>query len=58
MIRLHNYGKPDFSEIKVPAYDGQALVYYVRETYIGIPYKVTMSIDGAPVYAPMPLTRE
>lgn len=56
--RLRSYGKPDFSAITLPAYDGQELVFYARETYLGIPYKVTMSIDAAPVYAPMALTRE
>lgn len=58
LVRLHNYGIPEFGEITAPAFDGETLVFYVRETYLGIPYKATMGADFKPVYYPVTLNLE
>lgn len=54
--RLHNYGLPDFSAIKPPAMQGETLVFYARNTFMGIPYKVTMPRGGTPSYEPVAMT--
>ncbi len=54
--RLHNYGLPDFAVIKPPAMEGDTLVFYARNTFMGIPYKVTMPKGGEPSYEPVAMT--
>lgn len=55
LIQLHNYGIPEFEEIAPPAYDGDTLTFYVRETYLGIPYKATLGSYFLPTYEPVTL---
>lgn len=54
--RLHDYGLPDFSQIAAPAMKGNTLIFFARNTFMGIPYKVTMPLDGEAVYEPVAMT--
>lgn len=54
--RLRNYGLPDFSVIKPPAMVGDTLVFFARNTFMGIPYKVTMPKGAEPTYEPVAMT--
>lgn len=51
--RLHNYGLPRFSEIAPPRKEGDVLIFYAENMYMGYPYKVTYSGEGAPEYEPV-----
>jgi len=55
LIRLHNYGIPEFSEIAPPFYEGDTLTFYVRENFLGIPYKATLGSFFLPDYEPVTL---
>lgn len=54
--RLRNYGLPDFTAIRPPAMEGDTLVFFARNTFMGIPYKVTMPRGGTPTYEPVAMT--
>ena len=54
--RLHNYGVPDFSVIAAPVMEGDRITFYARNTFMGIPYKVTMVRGGVPTYEPVAMT--
>jgi hypothetical protein len=54
--RLHNYGLPDFAQIKPPAMEGDTLVFYARNTFMGIPYKVTMPKAADATYEPVAMS--
>lgn len=58
LIRLHNYGIPEFDEIASPAYEGETLTFYVRENFLGIPYKATLGSFFLPTYEPVTLHME
>ncbi|MCX7560260.1 hypothetical protein OS190_11830 [Sulfitobacter sp. F26204] len=58
LVRLHNYGIPEFSEIAAPTYEGETLTFFVRENYLGIPYKATLGSYFLPTYEPVTLTME
>lgn len=53
VMRLHNYGLPDFAEIAPPAMQGDTLVFYARNTFMGIPYRATIPRGGAAAYEPV-----
>ena len=55
-VRLRDYGKPDFDAIQGPAMVGDDLVFYAREAFLGIPYKVTVDSDYVADYAPVSMT--
>ncbi|MFQ5622303.1 MAG: hypothetical protein ACE5FS_02805 [Paracoccaceae bacterium] len=61
-VRLSNYGKPDFDAIKPPEMDGDTLVFYAEDSYLGIPYRVeapaSKSALSEPVYTPMDMDAE
>lgn len=57
VIRLIDFGIPDFNEIKTPEYSDNKLVFYAVDAFLGVPYKVEVSdLKAAPTYNPLPLT--
>lgn len=58
MARLHNYGMPDFSEIRSPAMQGKTLVFFARHTRLGVPYRVEAEGGNSPSYAPLDMAPE
>jgi len=52
-IRLHNFGIPDFAEIHQPMKNGDELIFFVENMFMGIPYRVTMTEGSAPNYYPV-----
>lgn len=44
VVRLHDYGIPDFDVIKTPAVSGATLVYYAVDSYLGLPYRVEVNL--------------
>lgn len=57
-VRLIHYGVPDFTAIQPPAMEGDTLVFYAREAYLGVPYRVEADRTGAAQYSPMALSPE
>jgi hypothetical protein len=55
--RLRNFGIPDFDSITTPAIDGDKLVFFAEDLFLGIPYRAeapaTHSAIGEPVYLPV-----
>lgn len=47
VVRLHDYGIPDFAAIQPPATAGQHLVFFAVDSYLGVPYRVEVDL-GAP----------
>ena len=57
MIRLRDFGVPDFATIKAPSVSGEELVFYAVDETLGVPYKVECAqLTGTPTYEPVPLT--
>lgn len=58
VIRLSDFGAPDYSAIEPPGIEAGALVFFAREAASGLPYKVRVDLSalGTPQFAPMPLT--
>jgi hypothetical protein len=57
VIRLIDYGVPDFAEIQPPVFEGGKLVFYAVDVFLGLPYRVkTPELTAAPDYEPMELT--
>lgn len=57
VIRLRDHGVPDFTTLHPPALRDGRLLFYVVDTFLGVPYAVDCaSLTAAPVYAPLPLT--
>lgn len=55
--RLRDFGVPDFSRIRAPRFEGEALVFSVADRSLGVPYQVTVAaLTVAPAYTPLPLT--
>ena len=52
-IRLHNFGVPDFAVIHKPMKNGDELIFFVENIFMGIPYRVTMTEGSAPDYQPI-----
>lgn len=40
VMRLVDFGKPDFSEIKVPYWTGSAITFFAADATTGLPYRV------------------
>lgn len=57
VVRLRDFGVPDFGAIHAPRLEGARLVFFAADTYLGVPYRVEApSLLQAPEYAPLPLT--
>ena len=52
-LRLRNYGLPDFDQITPPRLDDGTLVFFARNTEIGIPYRASMPDGAGPDYRPV-----
>ena len=46
VVRLSDYGVPDFSEIAAPVLSDGTLVYFARDTFLGLPYRVSVDLTG------------
>lgn len=40
VIRLSDFGRPDYAEIKVPFWTGTAVVFFAKDGFTGLPYRV------------------
>ncbi len=40
VIRLSDFGRPDYSEIKAPFWNGTAVVFFAKDDFTGLPYRV------------------
>lgn len=57
VIRLRDFGVPDFASIKRPTEVGGQLVFYAVDSTLGVPYKVECaSLTAKPDYEPVALT--
>lgn len=59
VIRLRDFGMPDFSQISTPSISGGHLVYFVSDDTTGLPYRAEADLapgSAAPVYAPLDLS--
>jgi hypothetical protein len=55
VVRLRNYGTPDFAALKPPAYEGDQLVFYTWHTFFTLPYRAVVDDSGIPEFKPVPL---
>ncbi|MEP1588456.1 MAG: hypothetical protein ABJR46_13155 [Tateyamaria sp.] len=44
VVRLIDYGVPDFDQISAPNWTGEALVFFARDTFTGLPYRVQIAL--------------
>jgi len=57
VVRLRDYGIPDFSQIQPPKLTGGKLTFYAADNFLGVPYEVEAeNLEAVPEYNPMPLT--
>jgi len=57
VVRLRDFGVPDFAAITAPRYEDGKLTFFAADMFLGVPYKVELaSLTAAPHYEPMPLT--
>ena len=57
IVRLSDFGVPDFGTIHAPRLQGARLVFFAADTFLGVPYRVEApTLLQAPEYAPLPLT--
>ena len=57
VVRLRDYGVPDFSQIQPPKFAGGKLTFHAVDTFLGVPYQVeAANLEAAPEYHAMPLT--
>lgn len=56
-VRLHNFGIPDFAAIHPPKMDGNTLVFFAENIFMGIPYRATMQPGAQPNYEPVAMTQ-
>lgn len=58
VMRIRDFGMPDFKAIKPPHRDGDTLIYHARDTHTGLPYQVTLTLGtaGDAEISPLPLT--
>lgn len=47
--RLRDFGIPDFDSIQAPTIEGDAVVFYLRDTALGVPYRGRAQLDGTPM---------
>ena len=59
VVRLRDYGICDLSSIQLPRVDGNQLIFFVVDDYLGIPYRVTAASPDHPAdevtYEPLPV---
>ena len=58
VMRIRDFGMPDFAEIDVPRRDGDTLIYFARDIHTGLPYRVTLPLGtvGDADISPLALT--
>ncbi|WP_323006100.1 hypothetical protein [Pseudorhodobacter sp.] len=56
-IRLHNFGIPDFDAMQPPRMEGNTLVFFAENIFMGIPYRAVMQPGGQPVYEPVAMVQ-
>lgn len=57
VIRLRDFGVPDFAAIKPPQTAAGRLVFYAEDRFTGLPYRAEAAdLTATPSYSPMPLT--
>lgn len=57
VVRLRDYGVPDFADVHAPRLEGGRLVFCAADTYLGVPYRAEASdLLRPPSYTPLPLT--
>ncbi len=57
VIRLRDYGVPDFAEILAPSFSDGRLVFFAFDEVLGLPYRVdAVDPSAPPTYAPLRLT--
>lgn len=56
-IRLRNFGIPDFASIHPPMKNGDKLIFFVENMFMGIPYRVTMTEGSLPDYQPVAIVK-
>ena len=58
VMRIRDFGLPDFNSIQPPARDGDTLTYFARDTHTGLPCKVVLTLGAASEMSitPLPLT--
>lgn len=49
VIRLSDYGTPDFAAIKKPAMNGTVLTFFAEDTVLGLPYRVEVDLASVPI---------
>ncbi|MQQ09342.1 hypothetical protein GFB49_12820 [Epibacterium sp. SM1979] len=47
VIRLVDFGVPDFEEIAAPILTGETLVFFARDGFTGLPYRVEVALNPA-----------
>lgn len=53
--RLGDYARPDFRDLAAPVYGDGSLVYYVKDSFLGLAFCVVVSHeDPTPKYMPVP----
>ena len=57
VMRLSDFGVPNFDEITAPRHDGETLVYFAEDRATGLAYRASASLSGLaePSYEPVPL---
>ena len=58
VMRIRDFGLPDFATITEPSRDGDTLTYFARDTHTGLPCKVVVPLRAAEdvTITPLPLT--
>ncbi len=46
VIRLVDFGVPDFATISAPTLTGEVLVFFVRDGFTGLPYRVEVALGS------------
>lgn len=49
IVRLSDYGVPDFSEIAAPAMVGTVLTFFAADAFIGVPYRISVDLASADI---------
>lgn len=53
VVRRRDFGIPDFAAIKPPEMQGSTLVFFAENTFMGLPYRVTLVEGGTAQYDPV-----
>ncbi len=46
VMRLTDFGVPDFAEITVPTLTGETLVFFARDGFTGLPYRIEVALNS------------